>query len=128
MIVTGLLVVALTACGGGGGEPAPNLGTEPPGGSEGASVEGDSITGTFGGDAELEGGCAWVDDGKTRWSVQYPDEYQVSFDPLKLTGPDGIEVSEGDTITVTGSSRSDIVTTCQTGPVWAASSVVVTEG
>lgn len=117
------LAFALAACGGSGGEPAPNLGTEPPGGSEGQAAEGDSITGTFDADPELEGGCAWVDDGTTRWNVQYPAGYEVSYDPPQLTGPDGLKIAAGDTVTVTGSEQADAVTTCQIGPVWIAASV-----
>ena len=122
-MIVAALAVALAACGGAGGEPAPTIGTEPPGGSEGATAEGDTITGTFGADAQLEGGCAWVDDGTTRWNVQYPDGYQVSFTPPQLTGPGGLKVGDGDTITVTGTEQADAVTTCQIGPVWIAESV-----
>jgi hypothetical protein len=123
MILAAVLSVMLTACGGGGGE-APNLATEPPGGSEGqAAAEGDTITGKLGGDPQLEGGCAWVDDGKTRWQVQYPDDYQLTLEPLSLTGPGGLDAREGDTITVTGSEQGDAMTTCQVGPVWIATSV-----
>lgn len=84
---------------------------------------GDRITGALGGDAQLEGGCAWVDDGTTRWNVQYPQGYAISFEPLTLTGPGGQTAGEGDTITVTGSEQRDVMTLCQIGPVWAATAV-----
>ena len=126
-MIVAALAVALAGCGGAGGEPAPNIGTELPGGSEGQAAEGDSITGTFGADAQLEGGCAWVDDGTTRWNVQYPDGYEVRFTPPQLTGPGGLKVGAGDTITVTGSEQADVMTTCQIGPVWTATSVTAGE-
>ncbi len=123
MILAALLTVTLAACGGGGGERAPNLAGEPSAGSEGQPAEGDTITGKFDGDAKLEGGCAWVDDGKTRWNVQYPDDYKVSLDPPTLTGPEGLKVKAGDTITVTGTEQADAMTICQIGPLWLATSV-----
>ena len=123
MILAALLAVGLAACGGGGGEPAPPPASDQPADSEGQPAEGDAITGTFGGNAKLEGGCAWVDDGTTRWNVQYPDGYSVSLDPPTLTGPEGLKVTAGDTITVTGSEQTDVMTTCQIGPVWQATAV-----
>jgi hypothetical protein len=81
------------------------------------------LTGTLGGDAALEGGCAWLDDGSQRWEIQYPPGYTVAFDPLTVTAPDGTVASDGDTITVAGKRVDDVVTICQVGPVWAATSV-----
>lgn len=123
LIVAAVAASLLGACGGGGGEPPGNGATEPSGGAEEQPSGGDTITGTFGGDAQLEGGCAWVDDGTTRWNVQYPEGYTLSLDPPRLTGPDGLSVSDGDTITVAGAERTDVMTTCQIGPVWGATSV-----
>lgn len=123
LILAAVVALMLVACGGAGGEPPANVATEPPGGSEGQPAAGDTITGTFGGDPQLEGGCAWVDDGATRWNVQYPEDYTLSLDPPKLTGPGGLIVRPGDTITVAGAERTDLMTICQIGPVWAATSV-----
>ena len=121
-----LVAVLLTACGGSGAESGDDPvvqsppATTAPAASEG---EGEILQGTLGGDASLEGGCAWLDDGSQRWEVQYPQGYTVSFDPLTLTGPDGATASEGDTITVTGAPVRDVVTICQVGPVWGATTV-----
>lgn len=121
-----VLLVALAACGGDQSapaeEPSPTPEARPtqtqPGGSE-------TVTGRLGGDAELEGGCAWLDAGGTKWQVQYPEGWQVSFDPLTLTGPEGQSAAEGDTVTVTGAEQPDVMTTCQVGPVWAATDVTL---
>jgi hypothetical protein len=123
LILAATVALALVACGGGGGEAASAPTPAPTGGSEPAAAAGDTITGTLGGDAELEGGCAWIDDGKTRWQVQYPQGYEVAFDPLTLTGPNGETAAEGDTLTITGSEQTDAMTLCQVGPLWLATSV-----
>ena len=122
IILTVAVALVTVACGdaGGGGEEA----TEP---AAAATDPDDVITGTFGGDAELEGGCAWVQQGDTRWNVQYPADYTLSFDPLRLTGPDGETAEEGDTLTVAGRERDDMMTICQVGPVWEATSVTFDE-
>lgn len=106
-----------------GGQANPTLGATPPAGSEPAPAEGDTITGTLAGDPDLEGGCVWVEDGSTRWQVQWPDGYTVSTDPIGVKGPDGIDIAEGDKVTVTGSDEPGVMTTCQVGPVWIATSV-----
>ena len=123
MILTVAVALMAGACAdaGGGGEdsatdPAPN-----------PTAPDDVITGTFGGDAELEGGCAWIQQGDTRWNVQYPPDYTLSFDPLRLTGPDGETAEDGDTLTVAGRENPDLMTTCQVGPVWEATSVTFDE-
>ena len=124
-ILTALVSVVLAACGGGGGQADPTAAATAPAASDPVPAEGDSITGTLGGDSQLEGGCAWIDDGETRWQVLYPEGYTVTFDPLTLTGPDGEAAAEGDTVTVTGAEQPDAMTTCQIGPVWSASSVTI---
>ncbi len=125
-MVAAALCLGMAACAGGGGQPGGS--SEPaPAPSDADAADGGSITGTFGGDAQLEGGCAWVDDGSTRWNVQYPQGYTLTFDPLRLTTPDGQTVRAGDTLTVTGSEQRDVMTTCQIGPVWAATSVRVAD-
>lgn len=123
-ILTAVVAMAVAACGEGGGQPAA---TDRPGApSESAAPPADgeqTITGVFGGDAQLEGGCAWIDQGGKRWNVQYPQGYTVEFSPLRLTGPDGFLVEDGDTVTVTGRELRDVMTTCQIGPVFQATSV-----
>ncbi len=121
MRVAVLLLVTLVACAGGQGDdaaaPAPASPTPQ------ATSEGDMITGSLGGDAQLEGGCAWVDDGRTRWQVEYPEGYELTLEPLRLVGPDGQTAEQGDTLTVTGEEATDVMTTCQVGPVWRATAV-----
>ena len=132
-ILAAMVVMGLAACGGGGGQPPATQSAQPeatlpapaPSASAAPAGDGESITGTLGGDAELEGGCAWVDDGTTRWNVQYPPDYTLTFDPVRLTGPDGVTAEEGDTVTVTGAEAKDVMTICQVGPVWAATSVTI---
>lgn len=129
-----LLVIVLTACAGQQGddpvmqspEPSPAPATEEPlaPGEDGTPGE-DLLTGTLGGDAQLEGGCAWIDDGGRRWEVLYPEGYRVTFDPVTLHGPDGPIAEEGATITVPGSPQDDVMTVCQVGPVWQATDVRV---
>lgn len=116
------LVVLLAACAGGsaGDDTTPPSPTAP---TPDATADGDTLTGRLGGDAQLEGGCAWVDDGRTRWEVQYPEGYEITFDPVTLVGPDGQTAQEGDEITLTGEEVTDVMTICQVGPVWRATSV-----
>src|SRR3712207_5524437 len=94
-----VLAVGVAACGtgapGGIGTPAPTVSpsesavvspdatsspdAEPPetGEESARSIDDADLVGTFGGDAQLEGGCAWVDgeDGK-RYEVIYPNGWQ----------------------------------------------------
>ncbi|MBD0324489.1 MAG: hypothetical protein ICV72_14065 [Aldersonia sp.] len=128
-VVVGLM---LAACGDAGGQAGahPPSSVEPPDGVDASEpvepVAGEerTVTGTFGGDAQLEGGCAWIASGDTKWNVQYPQGYTLTFDPLRLTGPDGFVAEDGQTLTVTGRERSDVMTTCQIGPVFEATEVV----
>ena len=120
------LVVLLAACGSGeADDPVMQSPAAPSEASTAAPTDGggEQLTGTFGGDGELEGGCSWLDDGTTRWEVQYPEGWTVTFNPLTLTGPDGETAGDGDVITVTGAPRTDLVTTCQVGPVVVATGV-----
>ena len=120
-----ILAVLLTACGAqsGAGDPAASEPAVSETQGSDAASSGESITGTLGGDAELEGGCAWIDDGSTRWQVEWPAGYEVTFDPLELTGPDGVVATEGGKVTVAGSELKDAMTTCQVGPLWQATEV-----
>lgn len=124
MRIAGVLaLILLVACGQAGDQQAddPAVGASP-GGTEPTTGD-DAIEGTLGGDAQLEGGCAWIEAAGTRWDVQYPEGYDISFDPVTLTDPGGDTATEGDVIRVTGSPAQDVVTTCQVGPVWVATSV-----
>ena len=123
-MLAAVLVTVLSACATDGGQPsptedptdAPPFQTAPAGGER-------TITGTFGGDAQLEGGCAWIDQGGTRWNVQYPAGYTLTLSPVRLTGPEGFRADPGETITVTGRELKDVMTTCQIGPVFEATTV-----
>ena len=130
-MLTAAVVLLTAACAAGGGQPgsgsSPSAEPTPAFGSEPVKPRRGTLTGTLGGDAELEGGCAWLDDGKLRWLVQYPEGYRVAFDPVSVTAPNGETAHAGDTITVEGSEARDVMTTCQVGPVWAASSVTLGE-
>lgn len=109
-----LAAFLLSACGGAGGDPA--------GGGAGEA----DLAGRFGGDAALEGGCAWLDpvDGGERVQPVWPAGYEVRFDPLRLIGPDGETVAEeGDTVLVDGERAEDAVTVCQVGPVFEVTEV-----
>jgi hypothetical protein len=132
LAVAVLAIVALAAaC---GEDPAADAPIEPPAGTEDDlgedTVAGEAhseIVGTFGGDAQLEGGCAWIDaDDGTRYEVQYPPDHQVTFEPLQLTGPDGgVLAEEGDILTVRGELAEDMVSFCQVGPIFTAAEVIL---
>lgn len=96
--------------------------------SDGASddAEGeDVVEGTLGGDARLEGGCAWLDTDEGRFEVRYPQGYDIAFEPVRLLGPDGDPVAEeGETVRVRGRVAGDLMTVCQVGPVFQASEVL----
>ena len=120
-----LLVVLITACAGQQGDDDPVMQSPPATAPSGVPDADRILTGKLGGDATLEGGCAWLDDGEQRWEVLYPEGYAVTFDPLTLTGPEGVVAEEGATVTVTGEPQDDAVTICQVGPVWEATDVRV---
>lgn len=107
------------------GEPIPVEPDEGIGDGAGPPGEAQEITGTFGGDAELEGGCVWLDgDDGTRYEVQWPEGYEPAFDPVSLIGPDGEVVAEaGDELTVRGSADPDMMSFCQVGTMFSATDV-----
>lgn len=83
------------------------------------------ITGALGGDAQLEGGCVWVDgaDGE-RYEVLWPGGWEADADPVELRDPEGQVVArEGDEVTVRGTTPADVATVCQVGTVVEASEV-----
>jgi hypothetical protein len=142
LLLTSVLVVAvsLSACASGdvaetGPDPAVTATpapapTEDPTeeetvGEDRSATGGTTITGRLGGDAQLEGGCAWVEtkDG-TRYEVQYPEGYEVARDGSQLRGPDGdVIATAGDEITLTGAVAEDAMSFCQIGPIFAADEV-----
>lgn len=83
------------------------------------------LEGTLGGDARLEGGCAWLDTGEGRFDVRYPDGYEIAFEPVRLLGPGGDTVAEeGETVRLRGRAAGDLMTVCQVGTVFEATEVV----
>lgn len=92
-----------------------------------------TLAGRLGGDAQLEGGCDWLDDAsarrpdeqRARYDPFWPKGYSVTFDPVRLWDPDGRLVArEGDVVRVRGRVRSDVMTVCQVGPVFEVSRIV----
>lgn len=125
-VILGLLL--LVASCGGSGEPAADgrspVGSMPTTGSPTVGGEAD-LVGTLGGDAQLEGGCAWLDtEAEGRVEPHWPEGYRVAFDPVRLLGPDGEVVAEaGDTVRVSGAIAGDVMTVCQIGPVFEVTEV-----
>lgn len=120
LVLAGLLLVAC------GEEPAsaPPSGDVGDDGQSGAVEEPVTLEGTLGGDAELEGGCAWLDTDEGRFEVMYPAGYQVAFDPLRLLGPDGDTIAgEGEALRVEGTVGDDMVSACQVGTIFQATDV-----
>ncbi|HET7410713.1 MAG TPA: hypothetical protein VFJ13_10995, partial [Paracoccaceae bacterium] len=74
----------------------------------------------------IEGGCAYLQtDAKTRYEVIYPQGWQLTTSPLELRNPDGkVVATGGETITVRGSPDTDMVSTCQIGPIFKAAEMV----
>lgn len=106
-----VMLVVLTACASANGD---DLSTASPGAT---------VTGTLGGDPALEGGCAWLDTPQGRYQVIYPEGYEVTFEPLRLEGPDGIVAAEGDSLTVHGEESDALVSVCQVGTLFTATHV-----
>jgi hypothetical protein len=131
-VLLGLLALAallMAACGEDvaeppGDEPEP---TEEPAEPDDRDEAEDAmvLTGTFTGDPQLEGGCAWVetDDG-TRYEVMWPQGYEVTWHPLELRGPDGAVVArDGDEVRVSGTVAEDMASICMVGPIVQADTV-----
>ena len=127
-VILGLMLLLVASCGG-SGEPTADgrspAGSEPTAASTADGGEAD-LVGTLGGDAQLEGGCAWLEtDAEGRVEPRWPDGYRVAFDPVRLLGPDGEIVAEaGDTVRVTGMVADDVMTICQVGPVFEVTEVL----
>jgi hypothetical protein len=83
------------------------------------------ITGTLGGDAELEGGCAWLETaGGARYEVIWPEGYRIDFATLQLIGPDGETLArQGEEVTVVGRTSDDFASICMVGTIFEASEV-----
>ena len=135
MLTRLLLIVALVtfgaACGSGDGsspadpaEPAAAPATDAP--TDPAKTDDPSelaLVGPFGADAELEGGCAWIEVDGERFELMLPDGYSVDYETLTLTGPDGVIAEAGDQIRVTGAEAADMASFCQIGPLWEVAEI-----
>lgn len=96
-----------------------------------ASVDTDdrTVIGTLGGDAQLEGGCVWIETADGRIEPTLPEGYEVTTDPIALVGPDGEPIAEeGDEVAVTGHPATNTMTTCQVGEVWQVTNVTTATG
>ncbi|HVM01020.1 MAG TPA: hypothetical protein VM324_17145 [Egibacteraceae bacterium] len=88
-------------------------------------TEGELVEGTLGGDADLEGGCAWLEAADGRYDVMYPDGYTIAFDPVRVVGPDGeVVAEEGEVLRVRGHIDAEMMTVCQVGTVFRAEEVL----
>ena len=119
LVLAGLLLVAC------GEEPASTPTPGDAGEDEQTGAEGPvTLEGTLGGDAELEGGCTWLETDDGRFEVMYPEGYEAAFDPLRLLGPDGETIAaEGETVRVEGTVGDDMVSACQVGTIFQATDV-----
>jgi hypothetical protein len=100
------------------------------------SVDQSLLSGRLGGDAQLEGGCEWLDpvgdvadEEPQRFKPLWPEGYYVTFDPVRLWDPDGrLVAEEGDDMTVAGRVRSDIFTICQVGTPYEVERILTVNG
>lgn len=111
-----LMMLVLAAC----GQPA----DEDPGVPDDA----DAVTGTLAGDAQLEGGCVWLESDGSRYEVLWPEGYTAEADPVALRRDGEVVAEAGDQVTVRGEEATDVMTTCQVGTIFAAESVEVAGG
>jgi hypothetical protein len=90
-----------------------------------ASDKGGLLTGRLG-LAEVEGGCPYLEaaDG-TRYEVIYPTGWQLDRATLQLRDADGrVVAGAGDIVTIRGAVGTDMVSTCQIGPIFQATEFV----
>ncbi len=100
------------------------------------------LFGRLGGDAQLEGGCVWLDaaapaaeeeetapEEAVRHEPLWPEGYYVTFDPVRLWDPeDRLVAEEGDDLTVEGQVRNDVVTICQVGTPYEVHRILTVNG
>jgi hypothetical protein len=88
-----------------------------------------SVTGVLGGDAQLEGGCVWLETDDGRVEPLLPEGYTATTDPVALVGPEGETIAEeGDRVTVTGIPTSEGASICQVGNPFTVTDVTVADG
>jgi hypothetical protein len=70
--------------------------------------KGATIFATLQGDAELDGGCVWLQQTNVDFAVLWPAGFTADFDPIRLYDPAGNLVAEaGDQLVVTGGFASE---------------------
>lgn len=127
------VALLLAACGG-TDEPTADgrspVGSEPTSAGPPADAGEADLSGTLGGDAQLEGGCAWLEtESEGRVEPRWPEGYRIEFEPVRLVGPGGeVIAEEGDTVAVNGRIAGDVMTICQVGPVFEVTEVVTVDG
>lgn len=83
-----------------------------------------SRAGVLAGDAQLEGGCVWLDTGSERLEILWPEGYRADADPIELRDPTGAVIAtEGDRLAVEGVPATEQLSSCQTGALWEATGV-----
>lgn len=116
------LLLALTACGASSAAPATDATVPADPASAGTAQA--TLSGVLGGDADLEGGCVWLDTDDGRVEVVWPDGYRVTTDPVEVRDPDdAVVAAEGGEVTIEGAPAADRVSTCQVGEIWTATAV-----
>lgn len=118
-IATLALTAVLAGCGASAADPEPT-----PRELVTPSAATQALVGTLGGDAQLEGGCVWLDTDDGRIEVLWPEGWTVGTDPVELRNPDGeVVAGAGDEVRVDASPAREMVSTCQVGRIWRATAV-----
>jgi hypothetical protein len=88
------------------------------------TAAGELREGVLAGDRALEGGCVWLDTGRERLEIVWPEGYRATGDPIELRDPTGAVVATaGDRLRVRGAEADDVVSTCQVGRTWQVEDV-----
>ena len=112
-----VLMIGLAACAQSTTAPAAHVSPSP-------STASGSLTGVLGGDAQLEGGCVWLDTGTERLEIVWPAGHRAGVDPIELRDPAGAVIAtEGDRLTVEGRPATGQMSSCQVGALWEATAV-----
>lgn len=132
-ILVTALSLAIAACGT-DDEPADGPGQETTGPDDGASEAG-SLIGVLEGDAQLEGGCLWIEptggpdaDLGDRVEPLLPAGFTVEFEPdLRiLDAQGGVVAGRGDEVVIEGRPAEDMMTICQVGPAYQVDTITGT--